>query len=745
MFKLIFQLIIFSLFLTFSVFSKNYEKIIVNGNDRISDETILVFSEIPDDRTLNENLINEVLKKLYKSGFFKDVNIKLENNNLIINVIENPIIQTVFIKGIKRKKTEESLYEILSLKDRSSYNLSLVNKDENAILSYLKEDGFYFSKITSSYQDLGNNKIDLLYEVELGNKAKISKISFIGDKKFKDSDLRNVIVSEEYRFWKFLSGKKFLNENLINYDKRLLNNFFKNRGFFNVKIGSSFANYLGNDKFEIIYNISSGEKFFFNEFNVNLPIDYEQSNFDQLNKTFKKFKGKAYSLNAIDKVLKEIDKIVLNEQFEFLKSTVKEQIEDNLINLTFEIGESEKFYVEKINIYGNNITREDVIRDNLLIDEGDAFNELLQTKTINRLKSLNFFSKVDTEIISSIDKNKKIINITVEEKPTGELSAGAGVGTNGGTIAFGISENNFLGRGIEFSSDVSISEDTLKGLIALNNPNYKGSNRSLNTSLESTTTDRLTDFGYKSNKTGFSVGSGFEFYDDLYWNTGISSYIDKLETNSSASATMKKQEGSYFDSFFNQTFSYDKRNQRYKTTDGFISRFTQNIPLISDTYTLTNSYDYKIYNQWLDENILSLGFYLKSTNSLNGEDVKLSDRLYLPASKLRGFEAGKVGPKDGSSFIGGNYTSSVNIATTLPQVLPSLQNTNFSLFFDAANIWGVDYSSSLADESKIRSSIGLSVDLYTPVGPLSFSLSQPITKGKNDTIEAFRFNLGTTF
>jgi len=731
--------------MTFSVFSKNYGKIIVNGNDRISDETILVFSEITDDKNLSENLINEILKNLYKSGFFKDVNVKLENDNLIINVIENPIIQTVFIKGIKRKKTEESLYEILSLKDRSSYNLSLVEKDENAILNYLKEKGYYFSNITSSYQDLGDNKIDLLYEVELGDKAIISKISFIGDKKFKDSILRNVIVSEVSRFWKIISGKKYLNENLINYDKKLLNNFFKNRGFFNVKIGSSFANYLGNNKFEIIYNISSGEKFYFNEFNVNLPVDYEQSNFDQLNKTFDRFKGKAYSLNAIDKVLKEIDKIVLNEQFEFLKSTVKEQIEDNLINLTFEIGESEKFYIEKINIYGNNITREDVIRNNLLIDEGDAFNELLQTKTINRLKSLNFFSKVDTEIINNKDQNTKVINITVEEKPTGEIVAGAGIGTSGGTIGFGVSENNFLGRGIEFSTDISLSADTLKGLIALNNPNYKGSNRSLNTSVESTITDRLSDFGYKSTKTGFSIGSSFEFYDDLYWNTGISTYVEKLETQSTASASMKKQEGSDFDAYFNQTFNYDKRNQRYKTTDGFISRFSQNIPLISDTYTLTNAYDYKIYNQWLDENIVSLGFYLKSTNSLNGKNVKLSDRLNLPASKLRGFEAGKIGPKDGPSFIGGNYNSSINIATTLPQILPSLQNTNFSLFFDAANIWGIDYNSSLADDSKIRSSIGIAIDFYTPIGPLNFSLSEAITKGKNDTLEVFRFNLGTTF
>ena len=301
MFKVIFHFIIFTLFLTFSVFSKNYEKIIVNGNDRISDETVLVFSEITNDKNLNENLINDILKKLYKSGFFKDVNIKLENNNLIINVVENPIIQTVFIKGIKRKKTEESLYEILSLKDRSSYNLSSVNKDENAILNYLKNEGYYFSNITSSYQDLGDNKIDLLYEIDLGNKAKISKISFIGDKKFKDGALRNIIISEEYRFWKIISGKKYLNENLINYDKKLLNNFYKNRGFFNININSSFANYLGNDKFEIIYNISSGEKFYFNEFNINLPIDYEQSNFDQLNKTFEKFKGETYSLTLLIK------------------------------------------------------------------------------------------------------------------------------------------------------------------------------------------------------------------------------------------------------------------------------------------------------------------------------------------------------------------------------------------------------------------------------------------------------------
>ena len=745
MFKFFIHLTILSFFLIFSSYAKNYERIIINGNERISSETILVFSEISEDQSLNENSINNILKKLYKSGYFKDVSVKIENNNLIINVLENPVIQTVYINGIKRKKTEESLYEILSLKNRSSYNSINVKKDENAILSYLKEQGFYFSKITSSYQDLGDNKIDLYYEIDLGDKAKISKISFVGDKIFKDSTLRSVILSEEYRFWKFISGKKYLNENLINYDKRLLNNFYKNKGFYNVVIESSFASYLGNDEFEILYNISSGKKYYFNEFNLNLPIDYEADNFNELNNIFRDLKGEKYSLNSIDKILNEIDKIVLNEQFEFLKSSVQEEIKDNLINLTFDIGESEKFYVEKINILGNNITREEVIRNNLLVDEGDAFNELLQAKTINNLKALNFFGKVDSEIIDTTDLNRKIINITVEEKPTGEIMAGAGVGTSGGTVAFGVSENNYLGRGIEFSSDVSVSAESLKGLIAINNPNYKGSNRSLNVSLESTVTDRLKNFGYESNKTGFSVGSGFEFYENLYWNTGFSSYIEKLETDSTASASIKKQEGSYFDTFFNQTLSYDKRNQKFKTSDGYISRFTQNIPLISESYTLINAYDYKIYNQWLDENVFSFGFFAKTTNSLKGKDVKLSDRLFLPSGKLRGFESGKVGPKDGADYIGGNYVTSINLATTLPQIMPNFQNTNFSIFFDAANIWGIDYNSSLSDNSKIRSSVGIAVDFFTPIGPLNFSLSEPITKGSNDITESFRFNIGTTF
>ena len=732
---------------SFTVFAQaeEFNNVLINGNKRVSDETIIVFSELPSNQFLNENSLNDLLKKLYQSGFFKDVVVKIENKNLIIQVIENPIIETVFIEGIKREKTEKSLFELLSLKNRSSFNLPLVKKDEKAIISYLKNNGFYFAKVVSSYNDLGDNKVDLFFKIDLGKKAKISKISFIGDKKFKDSTLSNVILSEEYKFWKFISGKKFLNENLINFDKRLMNNFYKNKGFYNVKINSSFANYLGNQKFELIYNIAAGKKHYFNDLVLKLPADYDEDNFTKLITMFEDIKGENYSLNSIDKILNEIDKIVLNEEYEFLKSTVDENINDNLINLTFNIEESEKFYVEKINIYGNNITRESVIRNSLYVDEGDAFNELLHKKTLNRIKGLNFFKKVEDKIIDGTSTNQKIINITVDEKPTGEITAGAGLGTNGGTLAFGVKENNFLGRGVKLATDLTISQESIRGLISLNDPNYKGSNRSLNYSVESTVSDRLTNYGYKSAKNGFSVGTGFEYYDNIHLNLGVSSFLEKLTTDSTASASLKKQEGTYFDTFFNYSLDYDMRNQRFQTSDGFRSVFTQNLPIISESLNIKNSYDFKLYNKWLNENVATYGFFISSTNSLGGKDVKLSDRIFLPANKLRGFEKGKVGPKDGTDYIGGNYVTSFNIATTLPQVLPSLQNVDFSLFFDAANIWGVDYGNNIDDGSAIRSAIGISVDYFSPIGPLSFSFSETITKDTNDITESFRFNLGTTF
>ena len=745
MFKVFFKIIIFVFFYQLSALSENYNNILIKGNDRVSDETILIFADIPPETSLNNDLLNSILKKIYRSNFFKDVVVKIENNNLLIEVKENPIIQTLFIEGVNAKKIKKNINDILLLKDRSPFISTFAQNDETSILNLLRDDGYFFSSVNTTIEMLNNNKINLTYNITLGDKAKISKISFLGDKKFKDRVLRDIIISQEYKFWKIVSGGKFLNEKIVNYDKRLLKNFYKNSGFYNVTIESSFANYLGNNEFELIYNIVAGNKHFFNDLSLKLPSDYNPKNFNELILKFDEFKGKKYSLNAIEMILSEIDKIVLNEQFEFLNASVIEDVKDNKINLTFNIQETDKLYVEKINIFGNNITQENVIRNNFLVDEGEAFNELLFKKSINNLKSLNIFGKVNSEILTGSSNSQKIIDITVDEKATGEISAGAGFGTNGASVGFGVKENNFLGKGINFGTDLILSEESIKGKIFLVNPNYKGSNRSLNLSAENNTLDRLKDFGYKSSKAGLDIGTGYEYYDDLFFNTGISSYVEKLETDATASANMKKQKGSYFDTFFNYTINYDKRNQSFKPTSGFKSIFTQNIPLISETFSLSNTYDYKIYKELFEKNITSLGFYISSTNSISGKNIKLSDRLFVPSNKLRGFAQGKIGPKDGEDYIGGNHLVTFNASSTLPQILPNIQNTDFSIFYDAAHLWGTDYNTSLSQDNKLRSSIGIAVDVFTPIGPLNFSFTEVISKDSKDTTESFRFNLGTTF
>ena len=736
-------IILFCLKITL-VSSEIIKKIDIIGNERISDETILMFSNISENQNIDDSDVNSVLKNLYESNFFKDVKVKLDNSILQIKVIENPIIYNIEFRGIKSKTIQKILSENIKLKERSSYIETLVSEDKDRISAILRNTGYFFSKVSINKEDVGENKLNLIIDIELGDKAKIKKISFIGDKRFKNRKLNSIIVSEEYKFWKFLSGKKYLNENTINLDSRLLKNFYLNNGYYNVKINSSFAKLIDNDEFELIYNIDANEKVFFGNLSLTLPTDYENQNFKKINDLFKDLKNTRYSINKIDMILDEIDSVVLDEQYESVEAIVEEELIDNQLNLKFIVNETEKIFVEKINIFGNNITSENVIRNQLLIDEGDPFNKILQSKSINNIKSLNFFKDVQSEIISNEADNTKIINISVQEKPTGEIMAGAGFGTSGTSFLLGVKENNFLGRGISLDSKLNLGTDSIDGQISVNNPNYKNSDKSINFTLMSSEIDRLTTSGYKTNKTGFSLGSTFEYYDDLFLNIGASSFYEELDTDSTASALQKTQEGNYFDTFLKLDFNYDKRNQKFQTSKGFKSFYSIDLPLISETNSLINSYNYKYYSELYENNISSFSFLFKAANSINNKNIKLSERLYIPASNLRGFEIGKVGPKDGEDYIGGNFMSSINFSSTLPQILPNYQNADFLFFLDIANIWGVDYDSSL-DDDEVRSAIGVGIDWFTPIGPLNFSFAQPLSKSNNDKTESFRFNLGTTF
>ena len=744
-FKLILFFLAINLFLIKNSYSEIVKEIKVIGNDRISSKTIETFANVSINDNLDQSNINQILKDLYNTNFFNNVTITLKNNVLMISVYENPIINKIQIDGIKSKRIKDLILKNSILKSRSSFDQLLLKRDKENIKKTLKDLGYYFPSVETFIEDLNNNKINLKYNFNLGEKAKIKKISFIGDKKFKDRKLKSIIVSEENKFWKFITNKKFVNEGIISLDKRLLKNFYLNKGYYDVIIDTSFAKLINQKDFELIYNIQANELFYFNDLTINLPLDFDKKNFKNIYILFDKLKGQPYSINQVEDILNEIDKITLDQQFQSTSAEVEENINNQKINLKFIIKELEPIYVEKINIFGNNVTKETVIRNQFELDEGDVYNDILANKSINNLKSLNFFRNVSSEIIEGSSPESKKINITVEEKPTGEISAGAGIGTSGSSVSFGVKENNYLGSGVSLSSNVTLTDESLKGILSVTNPNFRNSDKSISFSAEAIEIDRLKAYGYKTNKTGVSLNTDFEYLDKFRLGVGNSNFYEKIDTDSTASAKQKDQEGNYWDSFLNLSFDYDTRNQKFQATDGHRSQYFIDIPVVSETATLQNTYVYKYFTELYENNISTASIFLRSSNSLKSKDIKLSERIILPANRLRGFERGKIGPKDGNDFIGGNYAATVNFVSTIPQLLENAENLDFLVFFDVGNVWGVDYFDGDDEGSELRSSTGIGVDWLTPVGPLNFTFATTLSKADTDKTESFRFNLGTSF
>ena len=730
-----------------SVSAEILNKFDISGNKRISDETIIIFSDLKVNKEISKSELDKVIKNLYKTNFFKNINLNFENNTLFIQVEENPIIENLQITGIKKQSLVEFIKSKIKLSEMKSFDEELLSSDLDLINNILKTNGYYFTKISSSKNvDNALNTVDLKINIELGEKAKINKIVFLGEKIFKDKRLKEVIASEEHRFWKFISKNVYINQELINLDKRLLTNYFKNNGYYNVKVENSFVEFDKESNFNLIYNITTVKKFFFNNFSLNLPSGYDPELFERITKKFPKLKGKTYSLLKINDILEDINDIALTKQYEFINASLNEEISADKIDFKINISESEKFYIEKINIKGNFTTLEEVIRNYFIVDEGDPFNEILFNKSVNDIQSLGIFKKVETEINEGSNASLKEINLEIEERPTGEISLTAGFGTTGETLGGGIRENNFLGKGIRLDTNLELTPDSVKGKFIYAQPNFNYSDNTLFTSIKSSSSDFLTDSGYKTSEIGFSLGTRFEQFQNIFLTPEIDFLIEDLETSSKASKTLKKQEGSYTDLYFNYSINQDLRDKKFRTEDGYVTTFSQELPIVSDNSEISNAFEVTKYKKLSTTSTMvgKVSFFGKTVTGLS-DDVRISKRLNIPSSRLRGFQRGKVGPIENNDYIGGNHLSALNLSATLPNLVEGLDNLDIGVFIDAANLWGVDYDSSLDDKSTIRSSTGVALNLLTPIGPLSFSFANALTKSSSDQTETFRFNLGTQF
>ena len=739
--------IIFFLLILSTYSFADIKQIKILGNKRVSSNTIeaLVDKKITQ---IDSIYINNLTRKIYSSEFFSNVKINYENNILSITVEENPIVNFFYINGITGSDLDE-VNKIVSLKENSIFSVSKLKKDLEDIKEYFKLSGYYFVIAEPEVIKIEDNQINLILNIKKNDISKIKNIYFIGDKYFSSGQLLEVISSAEDSWWSFFSNSS-LNEDRVENDKKLLKSFYKSKSFYDVQIESTFASLDKNNNFTLTYSINSGKKYKFGNIEIKTePLILKDSSIlDIKNISEKIIKDKRYSTPLIFEIEKKVNVYLDNEKFANIEIDIEEiRKSDDKIDLIIKLNSLKKTLIGKINIYGNSITEEKVVRDNLVISEGDILNISKVKKSIDNINSKNIFRKAEYKISDSdLQKNSKDLNLYVKEQPTGSIAAGIGYGSAGGLLEASINERNFLGKGIDLNFTGRLASDNISGVFSYIDPNFKNTQKELANYFYSETDD-YSNAGYTSKRIGDRLGTRYELFDDIYLKPFVILQFDKLETNINASSLLRSREGNFTTTTLGFNLLADFRNSKTLPSSGSLLFFDQSYAtLVSDIPMIQTSVGSTFYQELINEKFIgSAKLKLSNVTALDNKDVKLSDRIFASAADLRGFESRAVGPTDSGSHVGGNYLAVLNLKSTFPNPIPDSFRPNTYLFYDIGNVWGADYSDVISSSSKLRSSTGIALDVVTPIGPLSFTYSIPLSSASTDKEQRFLFNIGSSF
>tara|TARA_B110000971_G_scaffold173750_1_gene178772 strand:+ start:155 stop:2410 length:2256 start_codon:yes stop_codon:yes gene_type:complete len=736
------------LFLKFSLAEpvKN-SNIAIDGNKKISVNTIIELLDLKNN-VGNSKDLNEYQKKLFRSNFFSSVSVSFKNKKIFIKVVENPLIDYVFIEGIKSEKMLNAIKDLLNSKESTLFSEIALNSDVKRTSSFLTSQGYFKNNIEYQVVRSKSGKVNIFFKIFLNKKFSINKIFFIGDKKIKNSKLLFVINSKPKSLFSFFSSSTTPSSERMDYDVSLLKKYYLNNGYYKVQIPNASIEIIDDYKANVVFTINAGDKF---SIKISPLEDYSnilsEKNILFMEKSFlKPLENQFYNLdflkNVESKILRYIDENSINGTVTY---SIK-QVDNKNLNISFKISEIlKKSYIRNIIIQGNNLTEEKVLLNNIGFAEGDLFTNLKISNAIDSLKETGYFKNVRVKKNKIKNSDNVDIQIDINESPTGEISAGIGAGTTESTVSFNFSEKNLLGRGIGFNLGASLGTGSQSVNFNITNPDFASSGNSLSSGFFISKYENDSS-GYENKLMGINTSTGFEWYEDINLNYGIALDTDSLTAKSDASSLVKERDGEYFTNRFFYTIKEDKRDKRINTEDGYTLGFGQGIAhLGSDIPYLSNHFFGTFYNKFSESFIGTIRYNAKSINSFeSSKDIKLSDRLFLSDSELRGFKYRSYGPKVGKDYIGGNYALATTFSTTFPNYLPESWNSSSSLFLDVANIWGTDFAVT-TEASELRSSVGVGLSWFSPLGPISLSYAEPIQKSTSDQIENFNFKLGGVF
>ena len=722
-------------------------EIAISGNSRVSDSTISAYLPVRVGDAISEDSLDNAIDSLFATKLFNDVTINIEGTRISIAVVENPIVNRVNIEGNDVLDDERLLAE-LDIQPRRVFTRKVAVDATQKLLEIYRLSGRYAAEITPQVIRLDNNRVDLIFEVDEGPLIKVTSISFIGNETFSDFALRQVISSRQVRWWAFLSSVDKYDESRLDYDARLLRQFYLGRGYANIQIKRAQGGLLADRSgFALTFEIDEGTRYKLRDVSFTSQItDIDVSKFRD---DIPLEKGDWYNVKGLEQGLLNVTNSLGNLGYAFVdvRPQVTPDTDSNELDIEISIGEGRKNYIERIEVVNNSRTRETVIRRELEVVEGDPYNQLKLDKSLRNIKNLGFFRTVDISTVRGSADDQTIAKINVEEQSTGDFSIGVGYSSlDKSTVSLGINERNFLGsgRGLKFST--SLSENRSDYRLGLTEPYFldrdlRGSAEIFNQRVENST---LT-----TKSTGVNLGAAFDAADGYYHRIGYElSSANSTQSSTTATSLTGEENKDLLRSALSYTIGRSTLDNRFDPTEGYLYELDETVSGLGGDVTFMKTSVRASYFKPLNFNSFILGVRGRAgfVDGL-GEKVTQSARFYLGGRTVRGFDSSGIGPRDtgANSAVGGNYMYSATAEIVSSYGLSEDLGVRWTVFSDIGSVWDTDYPSDVtgANDDSLRQSVGVGFLWDTAVGPLTFYWADAVSKTSHDQLKRFQFNIGT--
>ncbi|MFS2326820.1 outer membrane protein assembly factor BamA [Brucella sp. H1_1004] len=741
-------------------------RIEVRGNARVDAQTVRDNIGIQPGKAFNANDIDEAVKRLYAMGLFSDVRINQSGSTLVVHVNERSVVNNVLFQGNKKIK-DPDLARAVQLKARSPYDAATMEADKEAIKGAYAHIGRSDAIVNARTVDLGQGRVNVVYEITEGGRTKIADINFVGNNAYGSRRLRDVISTKRSNPLSWLTRNDVYDEGRLQADEEALRRFYYNRGYADFRVLSSNATLdPSTNEYTITINVDEGNRYNFGDVSVESTVDGVDT--QALNGLVKTRSGKAYSAKEVEDSVTAITESVAGSGYAFAKVEPRgdRNFENNTISVVYSVDQGPRAYVERIEIRGNDKTRDYVIRREFDMNEGDAFNQVMVQRAKRRLEALDFFQTVNVSTAPGAEPDQVILIVDVVEKSTGEFSIGGGYTTGGDSpgaqVEAAITERNFLGRGQFIRISAGAGQDAMRNYaLSFTEPYFLGYRMSAGFDVFRRSYRVSSGGRYDVEQTGGTIRFGLPITDNfsagVAYNLVQEKYklYDNVGSDYYAPALIEAAENSpWLRSSISYSLTYNSIDDMKNPHDGIYAKFNQEFAgLGGDAKYIKTTFKGNYYQTLAQEADIvgMLGIGGGYIHEFGNDGVRIFDLFKNNSDMIRGFKFNGIGPYQDAGngnryWLGGTTYMNATAEVQFPMPLvPDSLGIRGAFFADAATLYGNNTPNISGDDKKIRSSVGVSLMWASPFGPLRFDYALPVSKADSDKVQNFNFGVSTKF